>query len=213
MSAAREVFLVRHGEMESSLNGRHTGVSDISLTENVRRVARRWQPVLARRTFALVLTSPLARAQETSELAGHGEAGQVEGDLRGWDYGTYEGLTPQQIHATAPEWMIFRDGCPGGESPPEVGVRVDRLIKRVRAASGNVALFAHGHVLRVLAARWLGLSVASGSDFLLDTATVSVLSFYRSGPAIKHWKFPLLAVDSAEFMHLSAPGSETCNRS
>jgi len=207
--AAQEIFAVRHGETEWSLSGQHTGRSDIPLTENGRRVARRWQPVLARRSFALVLTSPLARARETCDLAGLAPEAQVDDNLREWDYGKYEGLTPREIHATAPEWMIFRDGSPGGETPEQVGARVDCVIARLRAATGSVALFAHGHVLRVLGARLLGLPVASGSGFLLDTATVSVLSYYRDIPAIKHWNVPLLAVDSAEFMRLSAEARES----
>jgi broad specificity phosphatase PhoE len=115
--AANEVFLIRHGETEWSLNGRHTGISDIPLTENGRQVARLWQPYAAARTFALVLSSPLQRARQTCELAGLGPQAQIEGDLREWDYGDYEGLTPQQIRAARPDWLIFRDGCPGGESP------------------------------------------------------------------------------------------------
>jgi probable phosphoglycerate mutase len=148
--AVQEVFLVRHGETEWSLNGRHTGSSDIPLTENGRQVARRWQPFAAARAFDLVLTSPLQRARETCELAGLGERAETDPDLTEWDYGDYEGLTPQEIRGRQPEWMVFRDGCPGGESAEEIGARVDRVIGKVRARAGNVALFAHGHVLRVL---------------------------------------------------------------
>jgi broad specificity phosphatase PhoE len=198
--ATQEIFLIRHGETEWSLNGRHTGITDIPLTENGRRVAKRWQPILARRTFDIVLTSPLRRARETCELAGLGESAQIDPNLAEWNYGEYEGLTPKEIQAESPGWMIFQDGCPGGESSQQVGLRVDRVIARVRSTPGNAALFAHGHVLRVLAARWIGLPATSGRHFLLDTATVCVLSSYRSYAALKHWNVPLLAVDSEELM-------------
>jgi len=188
----QEVFLVRHGETEWSLNGRHTGSSDISLTENGRLVARRWQPFATTRTFELVLTSPLQRARETCELAGLGERAEVDSDLTEWNYGAYEGLTPKEIREMQPAWMIFRDGCPNGESPEQIGARVDRVIAKIRARTGTVALFAHGHVLRVLGARWLGLPPSAGSHFLLDTATVCVLSSYHGVPAIKRWNAPLL---------------------
>jgi broad specificity phosphatase PhoE len=139
-----------------------------------------------------VLTSPLRRARETCELVGLGERAEADPDLTEWDYGAYEGLTPQEIRARQPEWMIFRDGAPGGESPAQIGARVDRVIAKVRARAGNVALFAHGHVLRVLGARWLGLPPSAGSQFLLDTATVCVLSSYHGVPAVKRWNAPLL---------------------
>jgi probable phosphoglycerate mutase len=193
----QEVFLVRHGETEWSLNGRHTGVSDIPLTENGRRVARRWQPFAAARTLDLVLTSPLQRAHETCELAGLGGRAETDPDLMEWDYGEYEGLTPKEIRARQPEWMVFRDGCPGGESPEQIGARVDRVIAKVRARAGDVALFAHGHVLRVLGARWLGLPASAGSHFLLDTATLCVLSSYHGVPAMKRWNAPLLSDGTA----------------
>jgi broad specificity phosphatase PhoE len=189
----QEIYLVRHGETEWSLSGQHTGIADIPLTERGRKVAKRFQPVLATETFALVLTSPLQRARETCELAGLGERAEIDRDLMEWNYGEYEGLTPEQIHAKSPGWMIFRHGCPGGESPEQVGARVDRVIARVRALGGPVALFAHGHVLRVFAARWLGLPAASGCHFLLDTATLSVLGTYRGIPAVKRWNATLIS--------------------
>ncbi|HEY2919775.1 MAG TPA: histidine phosphatase family protein, partial [Candidatus Binatia bacterium] len=154
------VCLIRHGETEWSLNGQHTGVTDIPLTENGRKVAKLLAPVLARESFALVLTSPLERARTTCELAGLGDRAEIDRDLIEWDYGEYEGLTPKQIHARAPGWMLFKDGCPGGEIPEQVGARVDRVITKVRALEGHVALFAHGHIFRVFAARWLGLPAA-----------------------------------------------------
>jgi probable phosphoglycerate mutase len=188
----RRAILIRHGETEWSISGQHTGSTDIPLTENGRALARRLSPLLSRATFSLVLTSPLGRARETCALAGLAGTAEVDSDLTEWDYGEYEALTPTQIHAKAPGWMIFRDGCPGGESPSQVGARVDRIIARIRAVEGDVALFAHGHVFRVFAARWLGLPAEAGSHFLLDTATVSVLSHYRGIPAIRRWNAPLL---------------------
>jgi probable phosphoglycerate mutase len=142
---------------------------------------------LAGEAFTMVLTSPLRRARETCELAGLGERAQIDPDLVEWDYGDYEGLTPAQIHAQTPGWMIFRDGCPGGENPGQVGARADRLIARVRAVQGNAALFGHGHIFRVFAARWLGLPPEGGCHFMLETATLNILSYYRGIPAVKRW--------------------------
>jgi broad specificity phosphatase PhoE len=187
----QQVFIVRHGETEWSLSGQHTGTTDIPLTEHGQQVARLLRPILAKESFALALTSPLQRAQETCRLTGFGDVAKIEPDLVEWNYGRYEGLTPAQIHATAPGWLIFRDGCPGGEQPDEIGARVDRVIAKVRAVKGNVALFAHGHVFRVLAARWLGLPASAGQHFLLDTATMTILSYYRGIPAIKQWNAPV----------------------
>ena len=178
----QQVYLVRHGETEWTLSGQHTGITDIALTENGRKVAMQLAPVLARQTFALVLVSPLERARETCALAG----------LLEWNYGEYEGLSPKQIHAQRPEWMLFSDGCPSGESPEEVGTRVDRVITKVRAVQGHVALFAHGHIFRVFAARWLGLPASAGCYFLLDTATLNILSYYRGIPAVKRWNAMLM---------------------
>jgi probable phosphoglycerate mutase len=187
----QKIYLLRHGETEWSLNGRHTGVTDIPLTEKGRMAAQLLRPILARETFGLVLTSPLQRARETCELAGLGERANVERDLMEWNYGEYEGLTTEQIRLTRPGWSVFRDGCPGGESPEQVGARADRILAKVRAAEGNVALFAHGHILRVLAARWINLSASYGEHFLLDTATQNVLGYYRESPAFKIWNAPL----------------------
>lgn len=143
-TSTQRVYLVRHGETEWSLSGQHTGVTDIRLTENGRAVARRLRSVLADPLFTLALTSPLRRARETCELAGLGASAALEPDLKEWDYGEYEGLTPKKIQARAPDWMLFRDGCPGGESPGQVGARVDRVIARVRALAGDAVAFAHG---------------------------------------------------------------------
>ena len=188
----QQVYLVRHGETEWSLSGQHTGRTDIPLTDNGRTVARQLAPVLAKEIFALVLTSPLARARETCALAGLGERAQIDRDLMEWNYGEYEGLTSGQIHAQRPGWMLFSEGCPGGESPEQVGARADRVISRVRALEGHVALFAHGHFFRVFAARWLGFPVAAGCHFLLDTATLNILSYYRGIPAVKRWNAMLI---------------------
>jgi broad specificity phosphatase PhoE len=186
------VFAIRHGETAWSLNGQHTGTTDIPLTDNGRRLAERMRPVLAKEAFALVLCSPLRRARETCELAGLGDSAVIDRDLVEWNYGAYEGLTPKQIRETASDWLIFRDGCPGGEAPEQVAARVDRVIARARAAEGDVALFAHGHVLRVLGARWIGLPASAGQHFLLDTGTLCVLGYYRGIPAVRVWNGPLI---------------------
>ena len=193
------VFAIRHGETAWSLNGRHTGTTDIALSDNGRRLAERLRPVLAKETFALVLVSPMQRARETCELAGLGTAAVINPDLVEWNYGEYEGLTPKQIHETSPGWLIFRDGCPGGETPEQVSARVDRVIARARAVAGDVALFAHGHVLRVLVARWNGLAAGTAKHFLLDTGTLCVLGYYRDIPAVKVWNGPLLDQVDARF--------------
>jgi broad specificity phosphatase PhoE len=189
--STQRVYVVRHGETEWSLSGQHTGVTDIPLTENGRAVARRLRPVLAEQSFELVLTSPLRRARETCEIAGLGTRAAIEPDLHEWNYGEYEGLTSRQIRAKQPGWMLFRDGCPGGETPAQIGARVDRVLARVRGAAGDVALFAHGHVFRVLVARWIGLPPGAGEHFLLDTATLNVLGYYGDSPAVKVWNAPL----------------------
>src|SRR4030095_5481029 len=137
---SQQVYLMRHGETAWSVSGQHTGTTDIPLTENGRRVAKLLQPVLTKETFALVLPLPLQRARETCALAGLGACAEVDRDLMEWHYGDYEGLTSQQLHAQRPGWMVFTDGCPGGESPEQVGARVDRVIARVRAVNGHVAL-------------------------------------------------------------------------
>ena len=182
-----EIYLIRHGETEWSRNGRHTGVSDIPLTEHGRQQARLLRQELVTRNFELVLTSPLRRARETCELAGLAERAEIDPDLVEWNYGDYEGLTSEQIHVGRPAWTIFNDGGPGGETPEQVGVRVDRVIARVRAQKSDAALVAHGHVLRVLAARWLGLPPSAGAHFLLDTATLCVLNSDGGVAALKRW--------------------------
>jgi broad specificity phosphatase PhoE len=186
------VFAIRHGETAWSLNGQHTSRTDIPLTGNGRRLAARTRPVLAANPFGLVLCSPMRRARETCELAGLGERAIIDPDLVEWNYGKYEGLTPKQIDEVAPGWLIFRDGCPGGEAPEQVSARVDRVIARSRAVAGDTALFAHGHLLRVFAARWIGLPARGGQHFLLNTGTLCVLGYYHEIPAVRIWNRPLL---------------------
>ncbi len=183
----RDVALVRHGETPWSLSGQHTGITDLPLTEHGCDQARALRPLLSGTDYALVLSSPLVRARTTCELVGLGHQMQIDPDLLEWNYGAYEGLTPAEIESTAPGWTIFTDGCPGGERPEQVAARVDRVIQRIRAAAGPVALFAHGHVFRVFAARWLGRPAGEGRHFMLDTATLSVLSYYHGIPALKRW--------------------------
>jgi broad specificity phosphatase PhoE len=186
------VFAIRHGKTAWSRSGQHTGTTDIPLTDAGRRLAKRIRPFLAAEAFALVLCSPMQRARETCELAGLGDQAVIDSDLVEWNYGEYEGLTPKQIEEMAPGWLIFRDGCPGGETPEHVGVRVDRVIARSRVVEGDTALFAHGHVLRVFVARWIGLPPGGGQHFLLNTGTLCVLSYYREIPAVRIWNGPLV---------------------
>lgn len=187
----QQIYVIRHGETEWSLSGQHTGVTDIPLTENGRHLAKLLHPVLAKESFALVLTSPLQRAKETCKLSGLGDQAEVDSNLTEWNYGDYEGITSEQIHEKNPGWLIFTDGAPGGETPEQVGERADHVIKRVRAVKEDIALFAHGHILRVLVARWIDLPATAGRNFLLDTGTLNILSFYRGFPAVKTWNAPL----------------------
>ena len=181
------LVLVRHGATEWSASGRHTGVSDLPLTDAGRRDAARLRDRLAGRSFALVLTSPMQRARETCRLAGLGDGAQVEGDLREFDYGEYEGRTSDDIRRERPGWSVWRDGSPGGETPDQVGVRADRVIARALEAGGDVALFAHGHVLRVLAARWIELPAAYGGHLPLSTGSLCELGYERERRAIWLW--------------------------
>jgi probable phosphoglycerate mutase len=189
---AQAVVLARHGETEWSLSGRHTGKTDLPLTEEGRRQARELGPRLSSWTFSLVLTSPLQRALETSRLAGCGEQAQQRPDLMEWDYGRYEGLTSSQIEAIQPGWSLWRDGGPGGEKAADVGRRTDRVIAEVRGVDGDVLIFAHGHVLRVLASRWLGEPPEGGRHYALQTAALSVLSYEHADPVIRQWNQPPL---------------------
>jgi broad specificity phosphatase PhoE len=183
------IYLARHGETAWSVTGQHTGLTDLPLTERGERNALRLRKPLAGLVFAKVLTSPLQRAVRTCKLAGFGAAAEVDSDLVEWNYGDYEGVRTAEIHATRPDWQLFRDGCPNGESPQDIGARADRVVSRVRAFKGDVLIFSSGHFLRVLAARWLGLEPFAGKFFMLDTASLSALSYEHdlSSPAIRFW--------------------------
>jgi broad specificity phosphatase PhoE len=186
-----EVVLVRHGETEWSRAGKHTGSTDVPLTKRGREQAAVLARVLQDRAFELVLTSPLVRAAETARLAGFGELTQTRDELREWDYGAYEGRTTPDIREERAGWSLWRDGVPGGESAAEVGARADRVIDDLRALTGDALVFAHGHLLRVLAARWLGLEPSEGRFLALDPATISVLGHERETPVIRVWNMPL----------------------
>jgi broad specificity phosphatase PhoE len=183
------IYLARHGETAWSLSGQHTGLTDLPLTERGERNARRLEERLRGLSFSKVFTSPLQRATRTCELAGFGAVAEIDRDLVEWNYGEYEGRLTTDIHRERPEWQLFRDGCPGGESPKEVGARADRVVKRVRAVKGDVLLFSSGHFLRVLAARWLGLDPVMGRYFVLSTASLSALGYEHnlSQPVIRLW--------------------------
>ncbi len=185
-----DIVLVRHGATEWSENGRHTGRTDLPLVPEGERAAASLRPRLARYQFSLVLTSPFQRARETCRLAGLGDHAEVDGDLREWDYGHYEGLTTAQIRERTgrADWTVWNGGpMPNGESVDEVGARVDRVIARAVAASGPVAIFGHGHCLRILTARWLGLPAVDGRLFALETGTLNVLGFERDIRVLARW--------------------------
>jgi probable phosphoglycerate mutase len=185
-----QLFVIRHGETEWSLSGQHTGSSEIALTAHGEDEARALAPTLGEFAFARVLTSPRQRARRTCELAGLGAAAEVEPSLQEWGYGEYEGLTPAEIAKRRPGWEVFRDGCPGGETPQQVSDRADRLLQSLRALEGNVALFTHGHFGRSLAVRWIGLSIAAGRRFALRTASIGILGYepgHSDAPVIALW--------------------------
>ncbi len=184
--AGHQVVLVRHGQTEWSLSGQHTGTTDIPLTEAGVRHAEALGARLSAWEFARVLTSPLARAAETCRLAGLGGA-EITEALREWDYGEYEGRRTVDIREERPGWGLWKDGVPGGETIDEVGRRADRVIEAARAAGGDVALFAHGHILRVLGARWIGLPPDHGALLALSTASISVLGWERETAVIERW--------------------------
>jgi probable phosphoglycerate mutase len=183
------VYLARHGETAWSISGQHTGLTDLPLTRRGECNARRLEERLNGLEFARVLTSPLQRAKRTCELAGFGSTAELDRDLVEWNYGRYEGLRTADIHAIRPDWDMFRDGFPGGESFDEIAARADRVIERVRSIDGAVLLFSSGHFLRVLAARWLGLELQAARYFLLSTASLSSLTYEHnpSHPAIGLW--------------------------
>jgi probable phosphoglycerate mutase len=183
------VYLARHGETAWSRSGQHTGLTDIPLTERGERSAKALGARLAGLAFSKVFTSPLQRAAHTCMLAGFGSAAEVDRDLVEWDYGEYEGLTTREIHAARPGWLLFRDGCPGGETLADIGARADRVVQRLRAVGGDVLLFSSGHFLRVLAARWLDQEASAGRHFVLGTAALCNLGYEhdRSEPVIRLW--------------------------
>jgi broad specificity phosphatase PhoE len=187
MAERHQIWLIRHGETEWSLGGRHTGRTDVPLTEAGRRQATTLGRHLAKRTFALVLTSPLGRARETCQLAGYGDAAEVTDDLREWDYGIYEGRTTAEVRAREPGWSIWTTSIPEGETVDHVGERAHRVIERAVAAPGDVALFAHAHFLRILAACWIGRPPVDGRLFALGTASISVLGHERETRVISVW--------------------------
>lgn len=184
------VYLARHGETAWTLSRQHTGLTDLPLTERGERTARRLGERLKALNFTAVFTSPLQRAARTCELAGFKSVAQVDKDLVEWNYGRYEGRRTAEIRAERPDWELFRDGCPGGESPQEVGARADRVVKRVRAVPGNVLIFTSGHFMRVLATRWLGLEPSVNCKFfMLSTASLSAVGYEHdvSRPVIRLW--------------------------
>jgi broad specificity phosphatase PhoE len=192
------IYLVRHGETAWSRNGRHTGRTDLPLSERGERNAERLRERLAGLAFAKVLTSPLQRARRTCELAGFGAAAEVDPELVEWNYGDYEGLRTADIRTKRPDWELFRDGCPNGESPADIAVRADRVVTRVREIENNVLIFSSGHFLRVLVARWLNLEPLIGKYLMLDTASISALGYERdlSHPVIQFWNDTRHAVTS-----------------
>jgi broad specificity phosphatase PhoE len=187
VSAPFELVLVRHGQTEWSANGRHTSRTDLPLIDGGRERAKSLAAVLAGRSFALVLVSPLRRARETAEMAGFGGVAERCQDLREWDYGEYEGLTTPEIRVKRPDWNLWSDGCPGGERPEQVGERADRVLERAGGADGNVLRFAHGHILRVLTARWLEMGPAAGARFALGAGALSRLAFERETHVVQEW--------------------------
>jgi broad specificity phosphatase PhoE len=189
MTQLPQLFVARHGETEWTITGQHTGTTDLPLTERGEANARRLGKRLAGHAFAKIFVSPLLRARQTYELAGIDGVADVDRDLVEWNYGDYEGRKTSEIRVEQPDWQLFRDGCPNGESPAEVGVRADRVIARVRVIDGDVIVFSSGHFSRVLAARWLGLEPGAGRYFLLGTASLSVLGYEHSlaEPVIRLW--------------------------
>jgi len=183
------VYLARHGETPWSLTGQHTGLTDLPLTERGEENARRLGEPLRRLTFAKVFTSPLRRAMRTCELAGFQSVAEVDRDLVEWNYGEYEGRTTVEILRERPDWQLFRDGCPGGESPQQIAARADRVVRQARAVAGNVLLFSSGHFLRVLATRWIDIEPVNGQSLMLSTASLSALTYESSlsRPAIRLW--------------------------
>ena len=209
MKEPQVIYLVRHGETAWSLSGQHTGLTDLPLTGRGEYNARRLEERLKGLEFARVFTSPLQRAKRTCELAGFGSRAEVDRDLVEWNYGEYEGLRTVDIRAKRPDWEMFRDGFPGGESLDQIAARADRVVERVRSIHGAVLLFSSAHFLRVLAARWLGLKPQGARHFLLGTASLSTLTYEHnnlSEPAIGLWNDTHHV--SAQCLEKSKPASE-----
>jgi broad specificity phosphatase PhoE len=187
--ALPKIYLARHGETAWSLSGQHTSITDIPLTEHGERNARNLGERLRGIHFVKVLTSPLQRARRTCELAGFGAHAEVDNDLVEWNYGAYEGKRTADIRKERPDWFLFRDGCPGGETPDAIAARADRIVTRLRALDGDVLVFSHGHFLRVLGARWLGKPASDGRFLLLSTAALSILGYEhnRDEPVLRLW--------------------------
>ena len=190
MAASQSIWLLRHGATEWSRNGRHTGTSDIPLLPEGEEEAKALAPRLRGQAFAQVWVSPLQRARRTCELAGLGAQADVHPDLREWDYGDYEGITTKEIRQTVPAWSVWSHGCPGGEDAAAVTARCQRVIDQLLTIEGDVALFAHGHILRSLAGTWMEQGACGGKHLILGTGTYSVLGFERENRALKHWNAP-----------------------
>jgi broad specificity phosphatase PhoE len=184
-----QIVVVRHGETEWSASGKHTSSTDLPLTDEGRRLAGALKPRLQRYSFSCVLCSPLRRARETCELAGYGDRAQFTDDLREWSYGEYEGLTTPEIRQHNPDWNLWREGCPGGESPAEVSARADRVLSRLQEVEGSALVFAHGHILRVLTARWLEMEPAEGARFRLEAGALGELGFERETRVLTGWNW------------------------
>ena len=191
------IYLIRHGETEWAKSGQHTGRTDIPLTDAGREQAGFLLPIFDDVKFARIFSSPLQRALETAELAGLHSRVELEKELLEWDYGDYEGLTTKQIRERAPDWSIWTHPCPNGETIEQISQRADRVVAMLRSIEGNVAIFSHGHFLRVLVSRWIGLSADHGSRFLLGTSTLSILGYENELPAIKTWNGPLITAACA----------------
>ena len=190
MAASQSIWLLRHGATEWSRNGRHTGSSDIPLLPEGEEEAKALAPRLRGQAFEQVWVSPLQRARRTCELAGLGAQADVHPDLREWDYGDYEGITTKEIRQTVPAWSVWSHGCPGGEDAAAVTARCQRVIDQLLTIEGDVALFAHGHILRSLAGTWMEQGACGGKHLILGTGTYSVLGFERENRALKHWNAP-----------------------
>jgi len=187
MKTQSQLWLIRHGETEWSVSGAHTGRTDLPLIPAGKERAAALGRYLAGRPFALVLTSPLQRSRETCRIAGYGDIAQIDSNLYEWDYGAYEGRTTNDIRKERPDWDLWSMGVPGGETIEQVAARARRVIERATAAEGDAALFAHGHILRILTACWLDLAPSAGRLFALDTASVSTLGYERESRVIRHW--------------------------